>query len=61
MTQTVSQTGSGSTQPASPKLLELLERNELDWDDPRHREAYLRAWLNGSVKPYPLAAEGGAC
>ena len=45
---------------AHPRLLELLERNELDWDNPRHREMYLRAWLNGAVKPYPLASEGGA-
>ena len=49
MTQTVSQTGSGSTAPVNPKLLELLEHGELDWDNPRHREAYLRAWVNGAV------------
>ena len=61
MTQTVSRTDTGSTPPAHPRLLELLERNELDWDNPRHREMYLRAWLNGSVEPYPLTAEGGAC
>jgi len=29
-----------------PKLLELLESGEFDWDNPRHREAYLRAWVN---------------
>jgi hypothetical protein len=40
---------------ASPRLLGLLERNELDWDDEKHREAYLRAWVNGAVKPYPVA------
>jgi hypothetical protein len=28
------------------KLRELLEKDELDWDDPRHREAYLRYWVN---------------
>jgi hypothetical protein len=47
---------------ANPRLLELLERDELDWDDQRHREAYLRAWVNGDLKPCPVitAAEGGA-
>ena len=46
----------------NPRLLELLERDELDWDNPVHREAYLKAWVNGEVKPYPIghAAEGGA-
>ena len=34
----------------NPRLLELLESGELDWDDPRHREAYLRAWVRGDVK-----------
>jgi hypothetical protein len=33
---------------ASPRLLGLIERDELDWDDERHREAYLRAWVNGA-------------
>ena len=47
MTQTVSRTVSGSTPPA--KLLDLLERGEFDWDNPRHREAYLRAWVNGTL------------
>ena len=49
MTQTVSRTASGSTPSPPPRLLDLLERGELDWDDPRHREAYLRAWVNGSA------------
>ena len=30
----------------NPRLAELLENGELDWDNPRHREAYLRHWLN---------------
>ena len=50
MTQTVSQTGSGSTAPVNPRLLELLGSGEFDWDNPRHREAYLRAWVKGEVK-----------
>ena len=54
MTQTASRTGSGSTQPASPRLLELIETGELDWDNLRHREAYLRAWVKGEV---PAARE----
>ena len=49
----------------NPRLLDLLERGELDWDNPRHREAYLRAWVNGDLpdragEPEPAAAEGGA-
>lgn len=31
---------------ANPRLLDLLERGELDWDNLKHREAYLRAWVN---------------
>jgi hypothetical protein len=59
VTQTVSQAGSGNTPcPPHPKLLELLERDELDWDDPRHRAMYLQAWLHRRVKP--CGAEGGA-
>ena len=33
----------------NPRLLELLERDELDWDNPVHREAYLKAWVNGEL------------
>ena len=50
MTQTVSQTGSGNTAPVNPRLLELLESGDLDWDNPRHREAYLKYWLS---RPLP--------
>lgn len=28
-----------------PRLRELLDRDELNWDDPRHRGALLKAWL----------------
>lgn len=38
----------------SPRLLELLERDELDWDNEKHREAYLRAWVNREL---PVKAE----
>ena len=49
----------------NPRLLDLLERGELDWDNPRHREAYLRAWVNGDLPARdeelePAATEGGA-
>ena len=48
MTQTATRTASGSTPSvAHPKLAALLESGEFDWDNPRHREAYLRAWVNG--------------
>ena len=50
MTQTASRTASASTPSVHPKLLGLLERGELDWDNPRHREAYLRAWVNAPRK-----------
>ena len=49
MTQTTSRTGSGST-TLNPRLAELLENGELDWDDPRHREVYLKYWLNRPVR-----------
>ena len=31
----------------NPRLAELLESGEFDWDNLRHREAFLRAWVNG--------------
>jgi hypothetical protein len=34
----------------NPRLLALIDSGELDWDNPRHREAYLRAWVNGELK-----------
>jgi len=34
----------------SPRLQELLDSGELDWDNPRHREAYLREWLKAPRK-----------
>ena len=49
MTQTASRPGGGSTRPVNPRLADLLERGELDWDNLRHREAYLRAWVKGEV------------
>ena len=34
------------------RLLELLERGELDWDDLRHREMYLRTWVKTGSGPF---------
>ncbi len=48
MTQTTSRLSSGNT-ALNPRLRELLESGGLDWDNPRHREAYLRAWVNGQL------------
>jgi len=36
-----------SGKPAvNPRLRRLLDTGELDWDDFRHREMYLREWVN---------------
>ena len=45
MTQTTSRLNTGSAF-LNPRLRKLLEEGELDWDDPRHREAYLKYWLS---------------
>ena len=57
MTQTVSRTVSGSTPSLHPKLLQLLESGEFDWDYPRHREAYLRAWVRGGIRSAELGQD----
>ena len=31
------------------KLRKLLEDDELDWDNPRHRDMYFRAWVKGEL------------
>lgn len=41
----------------NPVLAELIESGEFDWDDLRHREAYLRAWVNGTAPPPPSRPE----
>jgi hypothetical protein len=47
-------TGPAGTAPA--RLLEMLEKDELDWDNEQHRIAYLKAWVAGQL-PRPAAAE----
>ena len=41
----------------NPKLRELIESGQFDWDNPRHREAYLRAWVAGTAPPPPARPE----
>lgn len=36
----------------NPRLQRLLDTDELDWDDPRHREIYLREWVNKDSKAF---------
>lgn len=45
MTQTTSRPGTGSIS-LNPRLRELLGGGDLDWDNPRHREAFLKYWIN---------------
>ena len=34
------------------KLQRLLDTDELDWDDPRHRELYLREYVNKNERAF---------
>ena len=45
MTQTTSRWNTGNAF-LNPGLRKLLESGEFDWDNPRHREMYLKYWLN---------------
>ena len=45
MTQTVSRTSSASI-ALNPRLQALIDHGNLDMNDPRHREAFLKAWVN---------------
>jgi hypothetical protein len=40
----------------NPALVALLESGEFDWDNDKHREAYLRAWVKGNAPPPPEPA-----
>lgn len=42
---------------APPALLDLLRSGELDWDNERHRVAFLKAWVNGDLPVLPLPDE----
>lgn len=39
--------------PVNPKLAALLESGEFDWDNEKHREAYLRAFTAGAFSAHP--------
>ncbi len=45
MTQTVPRISTANI-ALNPRLAQLIERGELDMEDPRHREAFLKAWVN---------------
>jgi len=49
VTQTISRLNAGNT-TLNPRLQELLDSGELNWDDPRQREAYLKYWLSRPFK-----------
>lgn len=34
----------------SEKLEELIRTGDLNWDNERHREAYLRSWIKGELR-----------
>ena len=53
MTQTTSRSSSGNI-TLNPRLAELLQAGRLDWDDPRHRAAYLEYWVS---RPVPQEEE----
>jgi hypothetical protein len=48
VTHATSRSSSGNT-TLNPRLRELIETGALDWDNPRHREAYLRAWVKNEL------------
>ena len=37
----------------NPRLAALLDSGQFDWENDKHREAYLRAWVNGAA-PKPV-------
>jgi hypothetical protein len=51
MTQTVSHVHSGRTM-FNPRLQELLDNGNFDWDDLRHRTAFLQAWITRPLTQY---------
>lgn len=40
-------------------LAELIESGEFDWDDEKHRNAYLKAWAAGREPEKPVAEPAG--
>jgi hypothetical protein len=41
----------------NPRLAALIESGGFDWDNEKHREAYLRAWTAGTAPPPPRRSE----
>ena len=41
----------------NPRLAALIDSGQFDWDNDKHREAYLRAWVCGIAPPPPKRAE----
>jgi hypothetical protein len=39
------------------KLQQLIETGQLDWDNERHREAYLKMWVKGEIKTRGVSEE----
>jgi len=44
----------------NPKLAALIDSGQFDWDNDKHREAYLRAWVNGTAPPPPKRPDEGS-
>ena len=49
--QTTNRSVSGNTS-CHPRLRELLDKNEFDWENLRHRETYLHEWIHGRLADY---------
>jgi hypothetical protein len=39
------------------RLAALIESGQFDWDNEKHREAYLKAWINGTAPAPPKRPE----
>ena len=45
------QVRAGDHPAVNRKLADLIDSGRFDWDNEDHREAYLRAWVNGTAPP----------
>ena len=41
----------GPETAVNPRLAALIDSGQFDWENDKHREAYLRAWVNGTAPP----------